>query len=300
MNLGFIGTGTMGAPIARHVLTGEGALTVFDAVEASVQPLVGAGAARARSIAELASSCNLIFLSLPGPPEIEEVVVGASGILEHCAAGTTVVDLSTNSVALVRSLADQCASRGSTFVDAPISGGAKGAEEATLSVMIGASDEAYACVHPFVRHFAASVFHVGPSGAGAIAKLVNNQIFLCTSIIVQEGFVLGAKAGMDANDLLEILKASSANTVLAGARLTLSRNFENVIFKLGIAVKDIAVALESARALGVAMPGTEAAYGVYESALEEGYGDEVFTATLKVLERQAETEVARLERRERS
>jgi 3-hydroxyisobutyrate dehydrogenase-like beta-hydroxyacid dehydrogenase len=162
--------------------------------------------------------------------------------------------------------------------------------------MVGGSNEGYARAQPLLRQFAREIFHVGPAGAGALAKLVNNQIFLCASVLIQEGFVLGAKAGMDSNDLMRILNASSAGLHTRRTGFVLNRDFQQAVFKLGIAHKDLSVALESAAALGVQMPLTRAAEELYARAVQRGYGDQVYSATLQVLEEQADTSVAALRR----
>ncbi len=294
MRVGFIGLGNMGRPIAGHLQRAGHQLAVFDVVPAAGAALVEAGANAAPDIATLAAASDVVFLSLPGPAEVDQVV---SAVLADLAMGSVVVDLSTNSVEGARAMADRGAAVGVAFVDAPVSGGRAGAEAGTLAVIVGGDGEAVERVRPLLETFSANVFHVGPSGAGALAKLVNNQIFLCASVLIQEGFVLGAKAGMDATALLEILKASSAGTVVGAANVFLTRNFDNVSFKLSIAEKDVAVALASARALGVAMPTTEAAHAVYLAAIDGGLGDKVFTATLRTLEERSGVEVARLARR---
>lgn len=294
MRVGFIGLGNMGRPIAGHLQRAGHQLAVFDVVPAAGAALVEAGATAAPDIATLAATSDVVFLSLPGPAEVDQVV---SAVLADLAMGSVVVDLSTNSVEGARAMADRGAAVGVAFVDAPVSGGRAGAEAGTLAVIVGGDGEAVERVRPLLETFSANVFHVGPSGAGALAKLVNNQIFLCASVLIQEGFVLGAKAGMDATALLEILKASSAGTVVGAANVFLTRNFDNVSFKLSIAEKDVAVALASARALGVAMPTTEAAHAVYRAAIDGGLGDKVFTATLRTLEERSGVEVARLARR---
>lgn len=294
MRVGFIGLGNMGRPIAGHLQRAGHQLAVFDVVPAAGAALVEAGATAAPDIATLAATSDVVFLSLPGPAEVDQVV---SAVLADLAMGSVVVDLSTNSVEGARAMADRGAAVGVAFVDAPVSGGRAGAEAGTLAVIVGGDGEAVERVRPLLETFSANVFHVGPSGAGALAKLVNNQIFLCASVLIQEGFVLGAKAGMDATALLEILKASSAGTVVGAANVFLTRNFDNVSFKLSIAEKDVAVALASARALGVAMPTTEAAHAVYLAAIDGGLGDKVFTATLRTLEERSGVEVARLARR---
>lgn len=295
MRVGFVGVGTMGRPIAGHLVAAGHEVTVWDAAPGAVDALVAAGATAAASIGALASVVDVVFLSLPGPTQVDAVV--GELLAAGPPAGTVVVDLSTNSVEGARAQAARCAAAGVTFLDAPVSGGKLGAEQGTLAVIVGGDADAVERVRPLLDTFSANVFPVGSSGAGALAKLVNNQIFLCASVLVQEGFVLGAKAGMDATELLEILKASSAASVVGMAPMFLTRNFDNVSFKLSIAEKDVAVALESAAALGVDMPMTAAALDVYRAAIDAGLGDKVFTATLRPLEERAGTEVARLTRK---
>lgn len=295
MRVGFVGVGTMGRPIAGHLVAAGHDVAVWDAAPGAVDALVAAGATAAASIGALAGAVDVVFLSLPGPTQVDSVV--GELLAAGPPAGTVVVDLSTNSVEGARAQAAHCAAVGVTFLDAPVSGGKLGAEQGTLAVIVGGDADAVERVRPLLDTFSANVFPVGGSGAGALAKLVNNQIFLCASVLVQEGFVLGAKAGMDATELLEILKASSAASVVGMAPMFLTRNFDNVSFKLSIAEKDVAVALESAATLGVDMPMTAAALDVYRAAIDAGLGDKVFTATLRPLEERAGTEVARLTRK---
>lgn len=285
--IGFVGTGTIGAPMAGRLLDAGHALAVFDRSTEATSALAARGADVAPSVAALAERCGTVFLSLPGPSEIESVVRGAGGLLETPGALGTVVDLSTNALALSRELAGAAAARGVVYLDAPVSGGAKAAREGALAVMVGGETSAFEAARPLIECFAAHVFHLGASGAGTLAKLVNNQIFLCASVLVQEGFVLGAKAGMDPDTLREVLEASSAAPYLARAPLVLSGRYDRNLFALAIAAKDVALALRSAEDVGASMPLTAAAHEVYARALEAGYGGEDFHATLKVLERAA-------------
>jgi 3-hydroxyisobutyrate dehydrogenase-like beta-hydroxyacid dehydrogenase len=176
-----------------------------------------------------------------------------------------------------------------------VSGGVAGAVRGKLAVMAGGDAAAIGALAPVFEAFAARVFRVGDSGKGTIAKLVNNQIFLSAAVAVQEGFVLAAKAGLDSDTLLEIVKASSAGGYMGMAPLFFGRDFDNAMFRLSLAAKDLGVALESAGDLGVPMPTTKAAHGVYEDAIDQGLGDKVFYATLRVLEQGASAEVAKLE-----
>lgn len=287
VKVGFVGIGTMGLPISRHLLGAGHEMVVFDVDAAQSAPIVDAGATKEPSPRAVAETADVVFLSLPGPAEVDAVVRGDDGLLAAENGAAAVVDLSTNSVSMVRALADACDKRNVSFLDAPVSGGAVGAEQATLTVMVGGDEQTCAQVRPLLDCFAETVAYVGPSGAGTLAKLVNNQIFLCASVLIQEGFVMAAKAGMDTGQLLDIVGKSSAGMYLRLAPLLFGRRFDEVMFKLAIAEKDVGVALESAHDLGVEMPMTVAARGVYQDALAMGLGDEVFYATLKVLEAKA-------------
>jgi len=294
MRIAFIGLGTMGVPIAGHLVRAGHEVIGWD-VAASALSLAGTrGVIPARGAEEAVTGAEAVFLSLTGPAQVQDALEGAGGVLRAVRSGALIVDLSTNSVEMTRRLAKESAKAGAVFVDAPVSGGKAGAEAGKLAVMVGADAETFARLEPLLRAFAARVFHAGKSGDGALAKLVNNQIFLGASVMIQEAFVFAAKAGMDSSKLLEILQASSAALVAGNARFFLARNFDDVIFKLSIAEKDLAVAVESARAIGAPAAAAEAARGVYAAAREAGLGDKVFTATLRVLEQDAGAEVAPL------
>ena len=289
--IGFVGLGAMGAPIARRLLEAGHTLVVNDISRAHADEWTGAGATFVDTPAEVGATCRTVFMSLPGPREVEAVV---SGLMTATQAGDVVVDLSTNAYATVIALAERLAKSGVTFIDAPVSGGVAGAVRGKLAVMAGGDGAAIAALAPVFEAFATRVFHVGDSGKGTIAKLVNNQIFLSASVAVQEGFVLAAKAGLDADTLLEIVKASSAGGYMGMAPLFFGRDFDNAMSRLGLAAKDLGVALASAEDLGVPMPTTRAAHGVFQDAINKGLGDKVFFATLRALEEDAGAAVAKL------
>jgi 3-hydroxyisobutyrate dehydrogenase-like beta-hydroxyacid dehydrogenase len=187
-------------------------------------------------------------------------------------------------MSLNRQIADLAATKYIRYLDAPVSGGKQAAHKGSLSVMIGGDENAFNDVKPLIECLGEHLFYMGPPGSGTLTKLINNQIFLSASVLIQEGIVMGAKAGMDPNDLLEVMQKSSAGPLLARAPLILSRNFDLNIFSLAIAAKDVGIALESAEELGATMPMTRAAHTVYTQALAEGLGNEDFFATVKVLE----------------
>lgn len=297
--LGFVGAGTIGAPMAARLLAAGHDVHVCDSNPAAVAALVASGATPAASPATLAASCATVFLSLPGPPAIEAVMLGDDGLLARATTLRTVVDLSTNALDLNRRLATTAAERGIAYLDAPVSGGKAGAAAGKLAVMVGGDADAFDRVRPLLECFAAHVFHLGASGNGTLAKLVNNQVFLAASVLVQEGFVMAARAGMDPNALREVLEASSAAPYLARADLVLSHRYDRDLFALGIAAKDVALALESAAAIGAEMPLTQAAHTVYARALELGDAREDFPATLRALEHAAGVTLPELVRKGR-
>src|SRR5262249_10249829 len=194
-----------------------------------------------------------------GPAQVRAVVEGADGLLAAKRPGLVHVDLSTSSYDAVQSLCAVEAAAGAVLIDAPVSGGAHGAAQGTLAVMASGERAAFGAVLPLFDAFASNVFYLGESGRGTVAKLVNNLIFLAGALVVQEGFVLAAKAGLGARELLPILNASSAKLYSGMAPVFLGRNFEMTLFKLGIAEKDVALALESARDLAAPLPLCEAA-----------------------------------------
>ena len=294
--VGFIGTGTIGGPMAMRLLDAGHAVRVFDVSAEATRSHEAKGAQRAASVREISERCAVIFLSLPGPKQIKDVVLGEDGLLAHGRLGATVIDLSTNAIALNREIAAQAARQGMHYLDAPVSGGRVGAVAGKLAVMVGGDRAAFDATRYLIECFGENIFYMGDAGAGTLTKLVNNQIFLAASVLVQEGFVMGVKAGMDPSAMLEVLKVSSAASVLGRASLFLSRKFDQDIFSLAIAAKDIDVALASAAALGAEMPMTTAAAGVYQRAVADGLGGQDFYATVKVLESAAGVSVPPLKK----
>jgi 3-hydroxyisobutyrate dehydrogenase len=282
----------MGMPIAAHLVAAGHDVRVYDRSPAAMESVAGASAATSAAAAASGAAC--VFLSLPGPPDVEAAigeVLAADPLPAH------VVDLSTNSPDVVRRLHERCAAAGIGFVDAPVSGGRIKAESGELAVLVGGDDADVAAVEPLLQPFAGQVFHVGPTGAGTVAKLVNNQLFLAAAVLVQEAYVLGAAAGLDPSTLHGIIRASSAGPYAALAPLLLGRDFDDVIFRLDIATKDLTLAVEAAGAMGAAVPVSEAALDVYRAALDAGLGPKVFHATLAEIERRAGIELPALKRR---
>jgi 2-hydroxy-3-oxopropionate reductase len=292
----FVGTGTMGAPMAARLLAAGFDVRVHDAAACATAALVEAGATAWPSPAQAAAGAPLVMLSLPGPHEVEAVVVGPDGVLTATPVPRYVVDLSTNAVPTVRALRARCAADVVTFIDAPVSGGVEKARDGALSIMVGAEPEELEDVREALNAIGSEIIHVGPPGAGAIAKLVNNQLFLGASVLVQEAFVLAGALGLAPADVDRILAASSARPYARLAPLLLGRRFDDVVFRLDIAAKDVRLALSAADGARVDVPLTRAASSVYDTAVIAGDGELAFTATLRELERRSGMELSALRR----
>jgi 3-hydroxyisobutyrate dehydrogenase-like beta-hydroxyacid dehydrogenase len=199
-------------------------------------------------------------------------VTGKDGLLAGAQAGDIHVDLSTSAFEAVRALAAREAAAGVQLVDAPVSGGVMGAAQGTLTVMASGERAAFERVEKLLGAFGKNIFYLGESGNGTLTKLVNNAIFLCGGLLVQETFAMAAKAGLDPN-------------------LLLGRGFDNAFFQLALAEKDVGLAVASAQGLGVRMPVIEAAHATYARALAMGLGPKLFAATLLAVEEAAGVEV---------
>jgi 3-hydroxyisobutyrate dehydrogenase len=288
MRLGFVGLGNMGHYMAANLQRAGHDLTVHDLRPETAAELVDNGAIWADSPRSVASRAEAVFLSLPAPPDVELVVSGEGGLLDGLAAGSTVIDLSTNSPAMVRNLAHRAEATGIGFLDAPVSGGTRGARDATLAVMVGGDADLFARFEPVLQTIGSNVFNTGPVGTGNVAKLINNQLAFINMMAMNEALVMGAKAGIDVVLLRDIVRASSGDSYAwgGGAQAVLKDRLP-ARFTTTLACKDIGLAQELANETGV-----DAALGRLTHQLLVGYRDNGFAqedilATIKAVEEQA-------------
>jgi 3-hydroxyisobutyrate dehydrogenase len=288
MKLGFIGVGNMGNPMAVNLIKAGHQLTVHDLRQESTANLVEAGASWADTPAAASTGQDATFLSLPAPPDVRDVVLGAGGVLAASAPGAAIVDLSTNSPILVRELASAAAEKEVGFLDAPVSGGVRGARDGTLAVMVGGEAELFERLKPAFEAIGANVFHVGPIGAGNVAKLVNNQCAFISMMGLTEALVLGAKAGIDPMVLRDVVRASSGNSFVwdGGARAIL-RDRLAPSFNLNLATKDIGLAQDLADTIGAPAPMGKRAQELLVGYRDNGYALEDVLATVKAIEEEA-------------
>ena len=295
MRVGFIGLGNMGRHMAMHVLQGGHEVVVHDLRREAADAHLEASATWADSPRAVAEASELVFTSLPGPREVEAVALGAGGLLEAMTPGSTYVDLSTNSPVVIRRIASEFRARGIEMLDAPVSGGSRGAEARSLAVMVGGDAATYERVKPVLDLIGDKVSYIGEIGSGAVAKLTHNMISLTTRAVVAEAFTVGIKAGVDPRSLLRAVQGGSfgqgrllshvvPDTVFPGA-------FDRVGFALDLALKDLRLAVEMARELDV--PARFAALAEAEAleGVAEGWGELDSSVIFRLQERRAGVEV---------
>jgi 3-hydroxyisobutyrate dehydrogenase len=288
MRIGFVGTGTMGTPIAGRLLAAGHSLAVYDLRIEAVDTLRAQGASPAESAFAAARNSDVVFTSLPGPKEFETAMLEPqTGILAGLRDGATHIDLTTNSPKVIADVANACRVRGVELIDAPVSG-----RPPTMTLMIGASDAGFARCRPLFEAIAANVFHVGPSGAGATAKLVTQYLGYTGFIAALEGMLIAAKAGIDLETLARIVPASAGQ----------SRTFENIprgvlpgSFVAGgtldIVAKDVELACQLARDVGAPATLGALASDMYKRAQRRGWGQQGFPVVARVLEAMAGIEL---------
>ena len=285
--IGFIGVGTMGEPMCRNLARKSGQPVL--AADRDPAPLarLAADGVKSASLADIAARCRTILLSLPGGQEVEQVCLGADGILPRLGAGVTVVDLSTAPVSLARRLYAEFESRGCAFADAPVARTRQAAIDGTLSIMVGATQATYERVEPLLRCMASEVTHCGEAGAGQAVKILNNMILFQTGVALAEALSIARAHGVDGKVLFETLTKGSADSFALrnhGMKAMLPGVFPERAFSTVYALKDLSYALEMARERGVPALGADVARELLERARELGHDQEYWPVLIKAIE----------------
>lgn len=287
MDVGFIGTGNIGNPMCANVIKGGHRVVVNDLVEEHTANLIELGAAWAESPAAVASQCEVVLTSLPGPPEVEAVLREREGILEGAEPGLVCFDLSTNLPSTVRRLAERAAEQGVTLLDSPVSNGVVGAERAELAVMVGGDRAAFDRYKPVLECIGNNVFHMGELGMGAMTKIINNMVGLTCMQVLMEASVLAQKAGLDPQQTYEVMSVASARGYVGNMPTMLERQFDDPTFFLQWAAKDVSLAVQAAREEGMPLPLASAAADYLFRAKNRGLGLKSPMATLEAAEEDA-------------
>ncbi len=274
MKVGFIGIGEMGGRMSRHILEAGYDLTLHDLRKNMAKDLLSKGAKWANSPKATAESGDVLISCLPVPKDVEEVVYGANGLMAGWKTGNIYVDMSTNSPTLMRQVAKDASPKGVAVLDAPVTGGTRGAQEGTLTIMVGGGKADLEKVRQILQAMGKKIFHVGDVGCGNVAKLLNNLISLTTNSINAQAFVLGVKAGIDPKILWEITMSGTASNwgLQQYPRSVFQGNFEPG-FRLSLGFKDLGLALQLGREYGVPQFVGAAVEQTYLEAIAAGLGD---------------------------
>ena len=251
MKVGFIGLGNMGNAMAHNVLKAGHKLTIYDIDRDKGRNLEKVGANWAISPRDVATQSEVVLSSLPGPKEVETVVLGETGVFAGLAKGAAYIDTTTNSPDTMRKLAEIGSSSGFHVLDAPISGGIFGARDATLSIFVGGTKEIFECYQALLQIIGKNVFYMGPAGSGNVTKLVNNLMLFINLIGACEGMSIGAKAGINLQALLDVITRSMGQSVMMERCMTLLLKNERMYSATELAVKDMHLGVELGRELGV-------------------------------------------------
>jgi 2-hydroxy-3-oxopropionate reductase len=283
--IGFIGLGIMGRPMAHNLLKAGFPLVIHHRHQEVTDEFIAAGARAEIQPRDIAASCDVMITMLPGSAQVEEVVLGPGGVIEGAHDGLIAIDMSTISPVVASTVAARLAQQGIPMLDAPVSGGDKGAIAGTLSIMVGGDEEVFKHCLPIFQAVGKTIVHVGESGAGQVVKACNQIVVALTFEAVSEALVLGSKAGVDAAKILQVLSGGlAANSVmtLRGASM-LAHDFTPG-GRARFHHKDLGFALETARKYGVSLPVTALVDQMFAYLEVQGRGDLDHSALLTYLE----------------
>ena len=290
--IGFIGLGIMGSRMARTLSKAGYGLTVFDVDRSRMDALKAVGASVAVSARAVAQGSEMVFSSLPVPATVKAVYLGPDGVLQGAVPGTILVDMSTVDPETTRAVSKAAAERNVQYLDAPVSGGYREAENGTLVIIVGGDRDAFEGCREVLGALGSTVHYAGPSGAGNIVKLINNVMSMGNVLVAAEAFVVGVKAGMDAQTLFDIIRTSAGRSYHFEKRFPniLARNFEPG-FTVDLARKDLGLAVDMARMHDVPVPAMSLIHQLYNASSTLGDGPKDFASIVKVFEAWAKTQV---------
>jgi len=287
--IGFVGLGIMGRPMARNVLKAGFPLTVWNRTTSKMKPLTDEGAEAGISAADVASKSDITITIVSDTPDVEEVILGSSGVLEGAERGSVVVDMSTISPSVTRKLAKACADRGVEMLDAPVSGGDRGAIAGTLSIMVGGSRGAFERVKPVFDVMGKTVTYCGPSGSGQATKLCNQVIGAINLLAMCEGLVLAKKQGLDPATLLQAVSAGAAGSwMLSNLAPRIVAGDLAPGFMVKLQQKDLRLVMEAANEVSVSLPGTALVHQLFNAVQAAGGGELGTQALITAVEKLAD------------
>ena len=291
--VGWIGTGVMGSSMCAHILKAGYRVTLHSRTKAKAQPLLDLGATWAENPCAVAAESDRLFTMVGFPQDVRTVYFGEAGVLAGAQPGTVLVDMTTTDPTLSREIAERATDNGLPAIDAPVSGGDVGARNATLSIMVGGDREAVQAVMPLFELLGKKIVHQGGPGTGQQAKLCNQIVIAGTMVGVCESLLYGYKAGLDLNRMLDSIRGGAAAcwTLDHLAPRILQRNFDPGFFVEHF-VKDMGLALEESKRMGLVLPGLTLVHQLYRTVHTLGHGRSGTHALILALEDLAQIHVS--------
>jgi 3-hydroxyisobutyrate dehydrogenase-like beta-hydroxyacid dehydrogenase len=287
--IGFVGLGVMGGPMCRNVaLKHAGEVIAFDLNATASVALDGTKARRAKTLGEVAEQADIVFLSLPGGPQVEQVCLGSQGLAGGSQPPVVIVDLSTTTVAIARAMAERLSSKGVAFADAPVARTREAAQRGELSIMVGADETLYARLEPLLRYMGSDITRCGGVGCGQVVKLVNNALVFENTVAIAEMMVLSERAGVSPAVLLDAVSKGSGDSYALrnhARKAMLPRQFPEKSFPPEYVLKDIGYVLELAAQVGVSAHVTQLAQRYYSAAAIHGWSGRYYPAVIEVVDR---------------
>jgi 3-hydroxyisobutyrate dehydrogenase-like beta-hydroxyacid dehydrogenase len=287
--IGFVGLGVMGGPMCRNVaLKHGGDVIAFDMNSAAFAALDGTKARRATTLQEVAEQADVVFLSLPGGQQVEQVCLGPQGLAGAPQLPSVIADLSTTPVAVARTLAERLSAKGIAFADAPVARTREAAQRGELSIMVGADEALYARIEPMLRYMGSDVTHCGGVGCGQVVKLVNNALVFENTVAIAEMMVMGERAGVAPSVLLDAVSKGSGDSYALrnhARKSMLPRQFPEKSFPPEYVLKDIGYVLELAAQMGVSARVTQLAQRYYSATATNGWSGRYYPAVIEVVDR---------------
>jgi len=288
MKVAFIGMGAMGVSMALNILNAGYELTVHNRTREKEEAVARAGALRASSPKEAAAGAEVIIICVSDTPDVETVILGENGVIHGAKSGAIVVDMSTISPTVTRRIAEELGKKGVRMIDAPVSGGTEGAKKGTLSIMVGGEADDVKKVEEILKAMGKTITHVGLIGAGQITKAINQIIVAGTFWSVAEGVSLGLKAGLDMEKVIQAVSGGAAGSWgLSNRSGNMIKNEYPLGFRVKLHRKDLNIALEIAREIGVTLPVAAFIEQVETGLIGRGYGDEDASAIARSIREQS-------------
>jgi 2-hydroxy-3-oxopropionate reductase len=291
--LGFIGLGIMGKPMAGHLIAAGHTVYVYDLNSEPVKELASKGAVSCRNNKEVAQNSGVVFIMVPDTPDTEAVLFGKDGVAEGLRQGSIVVDMSSVSPIATKEFAKKLDALGTRMLDAPVSGGQVGAEKGTLSIMVGGQPEVFEQIKPYFEIMGKNIVHVGGNGDGQTCKVANQIVVALTIEAVGEALLFASKAGADPAKVRRAMLGGFAQSrilELHGERM-IRRSFEPG-FRIRLQQKDLNLALQAARNLGLSLPNTSMAQELFNAVAAQGGSDLDHSAIVLALEKLANHKVS--------